>query len=265
MTVNGVNLAVEVRATGRPSCSSTAIRSTGRIWAHQLDALDGLRRIAPDLRGMGQSDAPDLGYSMATYAGGPRGAARRARRSTRWCSAGLSMGGYIAFEFLRRWRRRVRGLVLMDTRAEADSPEGRRARDAAAAPARERGAAADRRGACCPTCLAPDTLRESPERRRAGAGHDGGYAGGRHRRARSAAMRDRPDSTDAAAHARRDCRPSCIVGADDRLTPPRPGPAMAEAIPGLALAVIPGPGHLPPLERPADDHRAMREFLESLP
>ena len=42
---------------------------------------------------------------------------------------GLSMGGYVAFEFLRRYRARVRGLILMDTRAEADSAEGRKARD----------------------------------------------------------------------------------------------------------------------------------------
>ena len=33
---------------------------------------------------------------------------------------GLSMGGYVIFEFLRRWRHRVRALILMDTRAEAD-------------------------------------------------------------------------------------------------------------------------------------------------
>ena len=53
---------------------------------------------------------------------------------------GLSMGGYVIFEFLRRWRHRVRALILMDTRAEADATEGRRARDAAAATAREGGA-----------------------------------------------------------------------------------------------------------------------------
>ena len=38
------------------------------IWREQIGALEGFRRIAPDLRGMGQSDAPDLGYSMSIYA-----------------------------------------------------------------------------------------------------------------------------------------------------------------------------------------------------
>ena len=58
----------------------------------------------------------------------------------------------MAFEFLRQWRSRVRGLVLMDTRAEADTPEVRRARDAAAATARERGARLPLPTRCFPRC-----------------------------------------------------------------------------------------------------------------
>ena len=81
---------------------------------------------------MGQSDAPDLGYSMEIYAE-DLAALLDALGVDEVVLCGLSMGGYIAFEFLRRWRNRVRALVLMDTRAEADTAEGRRARDAAAA------------------------------------------------------------------------------------------------------------------------------------
>lgn len=55
---------------------------------------------------------------------------------------GLSMGGYIAFEFLRRHRERVAGLVIMDARAEADSPERRARRNAMIASVLDRGSKA---------------------------------------------------------------------------------------------------------------------------
>ena len=77
------------------------------IWRDQIDALEGFRRIAPDLRGMGQSDAPDLGYGMAIYAA-DLAALLDALGVDDVILCGLSMGGYIAFEFLRHWRSRVR-------------------------------------------------------------------------------------------------------------------------------------------------------------
>ena len=93
------------------------------IWRDQIDSLEGYRRIAPDLRGMGQSDAPDLGYGMGIYAD-DLAALLDALGVNEVVLCGLSMGGYVIFEFLRRWRHRVRALILMDTRAEADSTRG---------------------------------------------------------------------------------------------------------------------------------------------
>ena len=66
--VNGVNLAVEVRGDGPAILFVHGYPLDRTIWADQIAALEGFRRIAPDLRGMGRSDAPDLGYSMAIYA-----------------------------------------------------------------------------------------------------------------------------------------------------------------------------------------------------
>ena len=63
LTVNGVNLAVEVRGDGPAVLFVHGYPLDRTIWAPPVDALDGWRRIAPDLRGMGQSDAPDLGYA----------------------------------------------------------------------------------------------------------------------------------------------------------------------------------------------------------
>ena len=68
LAVNGVTLAVEVRGDGPAALFIHGYPFDHTIWTHQVAALEGWCRIAPDLRGMGQSDAPDLGYSMETYA-----------------------------------------------------------------------------------------------------------------------------------------------------------------------------------------------------
>src|SRR5258705_8528514 len=141
LTVNGVNLAVEVRGEGPPVLFVHGYPLDRTLWQHQLGALTGFRRIAPDLRGLGLSDAPDLGYSMATYAD-DLAALLDVLHADQVVICGLSLGGYVALEFARRYRTRLRGLILMSTRAEADSTEMRKARDAAMQVARDRGASA---------------------------------------------------------------------------------------------------------------------------
>ena len=141
----------------------------------------------------------------------------------------------------------IRGLVLMDTRADADAPEVRRARDAAAATARERGAGAIADG-MLPKMLAPATLTRRPdvaERVRAlmSATPVAGMVGA------LAAMRDREES-ESLLPTLAGVPTLVVVGEADILTPPDQARAMAAAIPGARLAVIPGAGHLPPMEQP---------------
>jgi 3-oxoadipate enol-lactonase len=260
-TLNGVNLAVEVKGEGPAILFIHGYPHDRSIWAQPVAELEGFRRIAPDLRGMGESDAPDLGYSIETYAG-DLAALLDTLGVEETVLCGLSMGGYVAFEFLRRWPRRVRGLVLMDTRAEADTAEAKRGRDASAATVRESGSAAVA-ATLLPGMLAPSTLEGSPEvvervRAMMAATPVAGMVGA------LGAMRDRPDSTE--------LLPSLaglptlvLVGEDDALTPPAQARAMADAIPGAAFGIIRGAGHLPPVERPAETTRALREFLRSLP
>jgi 3-oxoadipate enol-lactonase len=261
LAVNGVTLAVEVRGDGPAVLFIHGYPFDHTIWTHQVAALDGWCRIAPDLRGMGQSDAPDLGYSMETYAADLAGlldllGARDA------VLVGLSMGGYIAFEFLRRWRDRVRALVLVDTRAEAETPEGRMARETAAATAREQGAEAIAES-LLPRVLGASTLgaaQATVERVRAmmAATPVAGIVGA------LGAMRDRPDSTPMLAEL--DGLPTLVlVGDEDEVTPPAQAKAMAEAIPGASLVVIRSAGHLPPLERPVETTDAITAFLAGLP
>ena len=257
LTVNGVSLAVEVRGEGPVVLFVHGYPLDRTIWRDQIDDLEGYRRIAPDLRGMGQSDAPDLGYGMGTYAA-DLAALLDALGVDDVVLCGLSMGGYVIFEFLRRWRQRVRGLMLVDTRAEADGAEVRRARDAAAAMARESGAGAIAE-AMLPKMLAAGTAAREPElagrvARMMAATPVAGIVGA------LAAMRDRPDST-SLLPTLAGLPTLVIVGEEDVLTPPDGARRMAATIPGARLVIVPGAGHLPPVERPSETTAAMREFL----
>jgi YbgC/YbaW family acyl-CoA thioester hydrolase len=256
-TVNGVSLAVEVRGDGPAILFVHGYPFDRTIWRDQIDALDGHRRIAPDLRGMGESDAPDLGYGMAIYAD-DLAALLDTLGVDDVVLCGLSMGGYVIFEFLRRWRSRVRGLILIDTRAEADGAEARRARDAAAATARESGAEAVAE-AMLPKVLSAATLEHDPSaaeriRRIMAATPVAGIVGA------LSAMRDRHDST-GLLPTLAGLPTLVMVGEDDTVTPPDSARRMAAAIPGARLVVVPGAAHVPPVEQPAETTTAIREFL----
>jgi 3-oxoadipate enol-lactonase len=257
LTVNGVSLAVEVRGSGPAVLFVHGFPLDRTLWAPQLAGIEGYTLIAPDLRGMGLSDAPDLGYSIPTYAD-DLAALLEALQVDEVVLVGLSMGGYVAFEFLKRHRERVRGLCLMATRAEADSAETRRARDVQASLAREQGAAAIAEQ-MLPRLLAPDAGRSMPhvvERVRSMmvAAPVAGIAGA------LAAMRDRADSTTLLPML--DGLPTLIVvGEEDQMTPVDFSRAMAAGLPGARLEVIPGVGHLPPLEAPAQVNALLADFL----
>jgi len=257
LTVNGVNLTVDIRGEGPAILFVHGYPLDRTIWRDQIEALHGHQRIAPDLRGMGQSDAPDLGYGMSIYAD-DLAALLDTLGVAQVVLCGVSMGGYIIFDFLRRWRQRVRALVLLDTQAEADGIEVRRARDAAAAIAREHGAEAIA-DTMLPKLLAAATSEHAPEvvdrvRRMIAATPVPGIVGA------LASMRDRHDST-GLLPTLEGLPTLVIVGAEDALTPPEVARRMAGAIPGARLAVIPGAGHLPMVERPGETTAAILEFL----
>lgn len=260
LAVNGVNLAVDVRGQGQAVLFIHGFPLDHTIWDHPLAHLDGWMRIAPDLRGMGQSDAPDLGYSMSTYAEDLL-ALLSALGVDRVVLCGLSMGGYVAFEMLRRARDRVRGLVLLDTRAEADTPEGRKARDATAAQAREGGAEAVAMG-LLPRMLSGRSTREDAQLtervyRMMAATPLAGMLGA------IGAMRDRPDSFPLLPTLTG--LPSLVlVGDEDQFTPVDRARAISDAIPDARLVVVSGAGHLTSLERPEETTALLADFLAGI-
>ncbi|HEX4933058.1 MAG TPA: alpha/beta fold hydrolase, partial [Gemmatimonadaceae bacterium] len=138
---DGVEIGYDDAGQGDPIVFIHGFPHHRGLWAAQVGALlDRARCIALDLRGFGESTvAPP--YSVDRYADDVA-VLLDALKVERAVICGLSMGGYVALAFWRRHRARVRALVLMDTRAGADTPEGRTRRDQMIATARERGSAA---------------------------------------------------------------------------------------------------------------------------
>ena len=258
VSVAGVELAVEVRGDG-PACVLVHGFPFDRtMWRHQLATLTRWKRIAPDLRGFGASSPAD-GGSMARYADDLIAVLDHlGAQQAVFC--GLSMGGYILFELMRRYADRVRALVLADTRAEPDTPEGKKGRDDLIAVAKNEGAEAV--GArMLPKLLSPTTSQTQPEvvrqvKEMMGRASVPGIVGALE------AMKERPDSRPLLAGIK---VPTLIlVGVDDALTPPPLSRAMADAIPGAQYGEVAAAGHLAPLEQPLVATRLLTEFLGGL-
>jgi 3-oxoadipate enol-lactonase len=226
------------------------------LWAPQLASLSSQARcIALDLRGFGESTvAPP--YSMDQYADDVA-AFMDNLRIDRAVICGLSMGGYVAFSMWRRHRSRIHALVLADTKASADTEEGREKRRAMAQMARERGttAVAD---ATITGMVGKHTRETSPlivdqVYRILAKAPVAGVVGALE------ALREREDSTLTLNTI--DVLTLIIVGEDDVLTPVADSEAMHRAIYGSRLQVLAHAGHVSNLERPAAFNHVLSEFL----
>jgi pimeloyl-ACP methyl ester carboxylesterase/acyl-CoA thioesterase FadM len=258
LAVRGIALAMDVQGDGTPILFIHGFPLDRTVWRPVMAKLTGWRRIAPDLRGMGLSDLADR-YSMADYAD-DLAALLDALNAAQAVICGLSMGGYIAFEMLRRHRERVKALILCNTRAEADSEEGRRKRDEMIELLEREGPSALAE-TMIPKLLAPLSLGAMPQvvehlkSMITGSPADG-LAGALR------AMRDRPDSTPLLTEI---AVPTLVIaGRDDQLIPPAASRKMAEAIPNAQFTLIPDAGHLAPLEQPVATSRVIAEFLEAV-
>jgi pimeloyl-ACP methyl ester carboxylesterase len=176
----------------------------------------------------------------------------------RFALAGLSMGGYVAFEIMRRAPERVVKLALLDTTARPDLPEQTEQRKLQIEMAR------DGRFDAIARLLFPRFVAVS---------HQGD-------RALQRIVRTMADDTGAEAFVRQqtaimdrvDSRPSLagigcptlvVVGEQDTLTPPDRAAEITAGIPGARHVVVPDCGHLSTLEQPEALTRLLADFLRS--
>jgi pimeloyl-ACP methyl ester carboxylesterase len=110
------------RGSGPPLLMVHGFPFDHSMWRSQVKSMASrCRVIAPDLRGFGRSPAVGEQVTMEQFADDLAGLLDQIGISEPVVYCGLSMGGYIGFQFWRKYRARLRGLVLCDTRAVAAS------------------------------------------------------------------------------------------------------------------------------------------------
>ncbi len=231
------------------------------IWRPQAEKLSKKYRvITPDLRGHGLSEAPEGVYTMDLYASDLK-AVLDSIGVRAVVLGGLSMGGYVAFAFYRLFKERVHGLILVDTKAEADSPEARARREEQALSVLKNGSG-EIAGQLIGRMFTEKTLTVNPVlaervRRMMENTSPVGIAGALR------GMAERRDSTQLLASIK--VPTLVIVGEEDPITPVSDARRMVGMIPGSELVVVPGAAHLTSLEKPDEVSRAVRRLLERIP
>jgi len=235
------------------------------LWSAMYDAArpmlgHGCALVTPDLRGFGGAPLGAAAPSLAVYADDvvrlldDRGVDRAV-------VGGTSMGGYVTMALLRRHPDRVAGVVLIDTAAAADAEPARQNRERIARTVLEDGSVEVVLSEVFPRLLGDTTEHSRPdvvERVRgwvAAAAPESVAFGQR-------AMAGRPDSFETLRGAR--VPGLVIVGEEDRITSVDAAQAMAEVLPGGQLAVLPGSGHLSPVETPEAFAFAVSGWLSGL-
>lgn len=236
------------------------------MWGSQIEALAPyFRVIAPDLRGFGQSPLGDVdaqsGISMEEYADELVELLDAIGVAEPIVFVGFSMGGYIAWQFVRKYPERLRALIQCDTRAAADTEEGRAGRLKMAERIAEWGSARVAE-MMEPKLFSTHALETKPHlmaelRRVVSQTAPAGIA------AAQRGMAARPDVTVLLPTIQ---MPTLVLaGADDVIGPPQEMRSVAAAIPEAAFVEIPAAGHMTTMENPAAVNEALVAFLKELP
>lgn len=259
--LRGVKLAWEEAGDGQPVVLLHPFPLNRTVWSSQRNFLSKKYRIiTPDLRGFGDSGLDGEISAMETFADDVA-ALMDDLRIGRFILGGLSLGGYIALAFYKRYPERVRGLILANTKALPDDDMARRGRSEMAKLAIREGAGAVGK-AMLTKLFGETTFRLKPHVpidtwRKMEKNSPRGLA------AALRGMALRPDSTDLLPKIT--CPVLVIAGDEDKLVPASVAKKMADALYDVNYEVIEGAAHLSNLEQPEEFNRLMKDFLEDFP
>jgi pimeloyl-ACP methyl ester carboxylesterase len=249
----------EIRGSGPPVVLLHPFPCHHEFWNPLAEALDSrYRLILPDLRGHGDSEIGEGPALMQKHAGDVARVLDAAGVG-KAAFVGCSIGGYILFEFWRRFRERVTSLALCDTRPQSDTADGRANRLKAAAAVLEQGSEPFIES-MMPKLLGRTTVARWPDL------VEGARAMMRKMSAEDISlvlrgMAERPDSV---ADLKSINVPTLIViGEEDVLSTVADGELMRQNIAGSQLKVVPKAGHYAPWEQPESVGKVLRQFLDN--
>ena len=165
--------------------------------------------------------------------------------------AGLSMGGYICLAIARMAPERIRGLILIDTKETADTPEARRTRVETIEKVEKEGIKPVVES-MLPKMVLNESLKPKVRQIMESSSKEGVIAALR-------AMADRPDSSDLLP--RINAPTLIVVGDQDPITPPSDAERMKKAMPNASLVTIANAAHLSHMEKPDEFNNAVEQFL----
>ncbi len=231
------------------------------MWWPQINGLDRVARvIAPDLRGFGRSEATEGGYSMRVFVDDCKALLTRLEIKEPVVLCGLSMGGYVAFEFYRRYPQLVRGMILTATKASADDAAAKEGRNQAIEAIKKNGIEVIT-APMVSRLLSNYQLNRNEELIETLKGIMG-YASEAGMIGALEALRDRPDSTKIL---HKIAVPTLVIhGMDDKIIPVRDARILDEEIPNCELQFVPRAGHMVNMEAPRQWNSIAEGFLRSL-
>lgn len=246
------------RGKGFPILFIHAFPLNRHMWAPQVDALQHHYRVVTfDLHGFGDTPPVEHEMSMEMYADEIITLLDHVKIQN--CFAvGLSLGGYILFALLKKYPERLRGIILSDTRATADTEEGKKNRYAQAAEVRAHGMNTLINGMLQKLVGEYTKQHRSPVLLSLRSLMQQASSEGTARMLMT--MAEREDSTPLLTSIK--IPVCCIVGDEDTLTPVSDMRAIHEKIPGSELYIIPKAGHVANIEAPETFNAIIKQFCD---
>lgn len=260
ITSGDAEIFYEVLGSGPPAVLLHPFPANHGLWKPAAQALvSSYRVILPDLRGHGDSG---IGEGPATMEKHAADIARILDHEDvgRASFVGVSIGGYVLFEFWRKYRTRVAALALCNTKASADTPEGRAGRLQAAADVLERGTEPFFESVL-PKLIGKTTHRTRPDL------VDAALRMMRKMSAEDVAMvqRGMAERRDSVETLKTINAPTLLVtGDEDILTGVADAELMRQHIPGSQMRVIAKAGHYSPWEQPEEVGKLVRQFVDNM-
>jgi 3-oxoadipate enol-lactonase len=260
ITSGDAEIAYASLGTGRPLILLHPFPAHHELWLPAAQALiSRYRVIVPDLRGHGESGVGQGPASMEKHAADVAHILDHAAVE-RAAFAGVSIGGYLLFEFWRRYRDRVSALALCNTKAQSDTAAAKADRLQAAADVLECGT--DRFFESMVPKLMGKTTRDTRPDLVEGALRMMRKMSPQDVALVQRGMAERPDSV---LTLKTINVPTLLVtGDEDVLTGPPEAELMQQNIPGSQLKIVPRAGHYSPWEQPEQVARLLRQFLDSV-
>lgn len=253
--INGIQMAYTDEGDGIPLVFIHGFPLNRNTWSKQVEVFkSSYRVIAPDLRGLGETEATPGPAPMSCFAEDLNALLHHLGTGPA-ILVGHSMGGYVALAFAKAFPKALRALVLVGTKAGADSPEGAAARRVMAGKVRAEGTSVVVE-AMAPKMLSarhPDEVMSASARAFMASANPEGVISA------LLGMAERPDAGSWLGKIR--VRTLVIAGADDTIIPPSESETLMMGIPSAQLKIIPKAGHLVAFEQPDAFNDALREWL----